>query len=236
MSKRNWVMAVAATIGLLSATVTPTTASASTKDAASSGGVLTISNAEFLWTCGFSPFNPSSNFLSVGAVYEPLMFVDTLDNAKVTPMLATASTWSDGNKVLTFTVRKGVTWTDGQPFSAADVAYTFDLLKDNPALDLNTVWSVLSSVAQKGDDVVMTFKTPAVPYFYYIADQVGIVPEHVWSKVGNPLTYKDANPVGTGPFTVKSCTPQNVSYVRNDHYWQPGLPKILGDRVPRLYL
>ena len=168
----------------------------------------------------------------MGAVYEPLMFVDTLNNAKVTPMLATASSWSDANKVLTFTIRKGVTWTDGQPFSAADVAYTFNLLKDNPALDLNTVWSVLSSVVQKGDDVVMTFKTAAVPYFYYIADQVGIVPQHIWSKVGNPVTYKDANPVGTGPCTVKDCTPQNVSYVRNNHYWQPGLPKIAQIEYP----
>ena len=42
---------------------------------------------------------------------------------------------SDGNKVLTFTLRKAVTWTDGQPFSAADVVYTFNLLKNNPALD-----------------------------------------------------------------------------------------------------
>jgi peptide/nickel transport system substrate-binding protein len=244
MAKRNLVMAVAATIGLLGTTVTPAAASAATKTASTNsastksaagggvGGTLTISNAEFLWTCGFSPFNPSSNFLSVGAVYEPLMFVDTLNNAKVTPMLATASSWSDANKVLTFTIRKGVTWTDGQPFSAADVAYTFSLLKDNPALDLNTVWSVLSNVVQKGDDVVMTFKTAAVPYFYYIADQVGIVPQHIWSKVGNPVTYKDANPVGTGPYTVKDCTPQNVSYVRNNHYWQPGLPKIAQIEYP----
>jgi len=228
MAKRNWVMAVVATVGALAATVPSTTASATTKTAAAAGagGTLTISNAEFLWTCGFSPFNPSSNFLSVGAVYEPLMFVDTLDNAKVTPMLATAASWSNGNKVLTFTIRKGVKWDDGQSFSAADVVFTFDLLKKYPALDLNTVWSVLSSVAQKGDDVVMTFKTAAVPYFYYIADQVGIVPQHIWSGVTNPVTYKDANPVGTGPFVVQSCSAQNVSYVRNSNYWQPGLPKI----------
>jgi len=191
------------------------------------GGTLTISNAEFLWTCGFSPFNPSADFLSVGPVYETLMFVDSLDNAKVTPWLATSYAWSDGNRVLTFTIRKGVDWTDGTPFTASDVVFTFNLIKKYPALDLNTVWSVLSSVAQKGSDqVVMTFKTAAVPYFYYIADQVAIVPEHIWSAVKNPVTYGDTKPVGTGPFTVSTCTPQNVSYTRNPHYWQPGLPKI----------
>jgi peptide/nickel transport system substrate-binding protein len=228
MAKRNWVMAIVASVGLLGATTTSGVASATTNNAgdAGVGGTLTISNAEYLWTCGFNPFNPSDTDLAVGAIYEPLMFVDTLDNAKVTPWLATSATWSNGNKVLTFAVRNGVKWTDGQALTAADVAFTFNLLKKYPALDLNTIWSVLSSVVQKGNDVVMTFKTAAVPYFYYIADQVGIIPEHIWASVKNPVAFKDANPVGTGPYTVSNCTAQNITYTRNSHYWQPGLPKV----------
>ncbi len=107
------------------------------------------------------------------------------------------------------------------------------MLKKYSALDLNAIWSVLSSVTQKGSNqVVMTFKRAAVPYFYYIADQVGIVPQHVWSTVGNPVAYKDKTPVGTGPYEVQSCTPQNVSYVKNQHYWQPGLPKVAKVEYP----
>jgi peptide/nickel transport system substrate-binding protein len=189
-------------------------------------GTLTISNAEFLWTCGFSPFNPSSSFLSLGPVYETLMFVNTMQNGKVTPWLATRYAWSNHNRVLTFTIRHGVRWNDGTPFSAADVVYTFNLLKKYPALDLNSIWSVLSGVTQRGSNVVMTFKSPAVPYFYYIADQVGILPQHVWSKVANPVTFKDADPVGTGAYLIKRCTPNNITYVANARYWQPGLPKI----------
>jgi peptide/nickel transport system substrate-binding protein len=194
--------------------------------ASSPRGTLTISNAEFLWTCGFSPFNPSSSFLSLGPVYETLMFVNTMQNGKVTPWLATRYTWSNHNRVLTFTIRHGVRWNDGMPFSAADVVYTFNLLKKYPALDLNSIWSVLSSVTQRGSEVVMTFKSPAVPYFYYIADQVGILPQHVWSQVANPVTFKDADPVGTGAYLIKRCTPNNITYVANARYWQPGLPKI----------
>ena len=86
---------------------------------------------------------------------------------------------------------------------------------------------MLSSVTQQGSDqVVMTFKSTAVPYFYYIADQTPIVPQHIWSKIANPVTYKDANPVGTGAFTVNPCTQQNITYVANPHYWQPGEPKL----------
>ena len=230
MAKRNWMMrscmaALLAGLGLGGL--------ATAAQAADDGGTLTISDAQFLWTCGFSPFNPNSDFLSVGPVYETLMFVNTLQNAKTTPWLATSYAWSDDNKVITFTLRHGVKWTDATPFTAGDVAFTFNLLKKYPALDLNTVWAVLSSVTAEGDDkVVFTFKTAAVPYFYYIADQVGIVAEHVWSKAKDPTTYQDANPTGTGPFTISRCTPQDVSYARNPNYWQPGLPKIAKMEYP----
>ncbi len=192
-------------------------------------GTLTISNEQgTLWNCSFNPFNPGNlgEGVTMGQVYEPLAFVDTLENAKATPWLATSWAWSGGNKVLTFTIRKNVKFNDGTPMTAADVAFTFNLLKKFPALDVNSVWSVLSSVTQQGDNVVMTFKAPSVPYFYYIADQVPIVPEHVWSKISNPVTYADSNPVATGAYMVQPCTAQNITYVANPHYWQAGEPKI----------
>jgi peptide/nickel transport system substrate-binding protein len=202
------------------------TSSSSTSTPSGTSGVLTISNeGGSLWTCNFNPFNLSDIQYSLGPVYEPLAFVNTLQNAKVTPWLATSWTWANGNKQLTFTIRNGVKWTDGKPMTAADVAYSFNLLQHNKALDLNSIWSVLSSVTQQGNQVVMTFKAPAVTYFYYIADQVAIVPQHIWSAIADPVTYADPHPVGTGAFTVK-CAPQNITYLANPQYWQPGKPKI----------
>ena len=163
----------------------------------------------------------------MGQVYEPLAFVNTLESGKASPWLATAWTWGNNNKTLTFTIRNGVKWSDGTPMTAADVAFTFNLMKKFPGLDLNSVWSVLSSATQQGSDqVVFTFKTAAVPYFYYIADQTPIVPQHIWSKIANPVTYADSSPVATGAFMVQPCSPQNITYVANPHYWQPGEPKI----------
>jgi peptide/nickel transport system substrate-binding protein len=212
------------TVGLLAAAC----GASSPSSGSGPSGVLTISNESGgTWTCQFNPFNPNVANLALGPVYEPLAFVNTLQSAKASPWLATAWAWSGGDRVLTFTIRKGISWSDGKPMTAADVAYTFNLLKQHPALDLNSVWSVLSSVAQKGaDQVVLTFKSAGLPYFYLVADQVPIVPQHVWSKISNPITYNDPKPVATGAYGIKACTPENITYGANKHYWQAGEPKV----------
>src|SRR5207302_6782847 len=118
---------------------------------------LTISNESGgLWTCSFNPFNSSVNYLATGDIYEPLVFVNTLQNSKTSPWLATQWAWSNNNTTLTFTIRNGVSWNDGKPMTAADVAFTFNYLKKNPAIDLNSLWSVLTSVEQQGNQVVFS--------------------------------------------------------------------------------
>jgi len=226
--RRITIVAVLATAGLLAAACGGSSTTTPSSNAAAPSGTLTIDNESGgTWACIFNPFNLSYISYSLGNVYEPLMFVNTLQNAKVSPWQATSYAWSNGNKTLTFTIRNGVKFTNGDPLTPADVAYTFNLLKAHKTLDINSVWSVLNSVATSGSNqVVMQFKTVAVPYFYYIADQVAIVDQKVWSKVANPVTYADKSPVGTGAYKVSSCTPQNIKYTANPHYWQPGLPKV----------
>jgi peptide/nickel transport system substrate-binding protein len=206
-------------------TTTSTTSTGSNGPAAAS---VTISNEQgTTWTCNFNPFNASVMFLSFGPVYEDLVYQNLLQSGKATPWLASSYAWSNQNKTLTFTIRKGVKWQDGTPFTAKDVVYTFQLIKKNPGLDLNASWSVLKSVTLKGSDqVVFDFKTPAVPYFFYVAGQTPIVAQHIWSKIANPVTYKDTKPVGTGGFGMSSCSPQVIKYAKNPNYWQPGMPKI----------
>lgn len=201
------------------------------------GGKLVIDNVSgSTWTCQFNPFNSAllGPGITFAHIYEPLQFVNILksDNPPV-PWLATSSQWSNGFKTLTFTMRKGVTWTDGKPFGAADVAYTFNAMKKDKAIDLNALWAAdggpLTSVAQKGaDQVVFTFKAPSEPYFYFVADQTPIVPKHIWASLDQSKlhSYADKNPVGTGAYTMSNCSGQNIKYLRNPHYWQskPGHP------------
>ena len=201
---------------------------------ATTGTTVTISNeAGQLWTCGFNPYNGSTTGLSAGFVYEPLVYINPLQNGKTTPMLATSWKWGAGDKSLTFTIRKGVKFNDGTPMTPADVVFTFNLLKKFPALDLPGDWGALSSVSATGSDqVTLNFQHPAVPYFYYVADQTVILPQHIWSKIANPVTFTNPHPVGTGPYMVNPCTHANITYTANPKYWQPGLPHVTKVQYP----
>jgi peptide/nickel transport system substrate-binding protein len=210
----------------------PASAGANSGGTFKAGGTVTISNEQGqTWPCQFNPFNPAVNSESIGFVYEPLVYVNVLKNGAETPMLASSYTWSSDQKSIVFTIRDGVKWNDGQPFSAADVAYTFNLMKANSALDLYALWTGagLQSVTAAGSQVTMTFNQPAKPYFYNFADQVGIVPQHIFSTgdaAAHPDTWADASPVGTGPFMVNPCSANSITYTANPQYWQPGEPHI----------
>lgn len=195
------------------------------------GGKVVIDNESgSTWACQFNPLNPADfgAGTTFGLMYEPLMYVNILQStAPPKPMLASSYSWSNHFKTLTFTVRSGVKWTDGTPLSAKDVIYTFNAMKANKALDINSLFTndggPAESVTAKGpDQVVFQFKDPAQPYFYYVADQTAIVPQHIWSKLdqGKLETYPDTRPVGTGPFTLQACSAQNIQYTRNPNYWQ----------------
>ncbi|MEN3359589.1 MAG: peptide/nickel transport system substrate-binding protein, partial [Mycobacteriales bacterium] len=194
------------------------------------GGTLTIANVGGqTWTCHFNPFNPAVNPQALGFVYEPLVYVNLLQDQKETPMLASSYQWSADKKSIVFTVRDGVQWNDGQPFTADDVAYTFQLMKKVPALDLYSLWTGagLTDATASGNKVTLTFKQVASPYFFNFANQVGIVPKHIFSTgaaAEHPDTWDDPNPVGTGPFKISPCSANNIQYVANPTYWQPGKP------------
>jgi peptide/nickel transport system substrate-binding protein len=199
----------------------------SAKAAANSVLVLDNENGS-PWNCFFNPFLGADNpFLDFGYMYEPLIYVNPLQNGATTPMLATSSSWSADHKDLTFQIRQGVKWSDGQPFTAADVAYTLNLVRGNSTLDNFGIHSVISSVTQDSPtSVTVHLNSANQVYFYYIADQIPIVPQHIWSKITKPEAYPDNNPVGTGPYVMNKCSPQNVEYKANATYWQPGLPKV----------
>jgi peptide/nickel transport system substrate-binding protein len=156
---------------------------------------------------------------SGGFIYEPLVQINTVNIGHDIPWLAKAWRWTDGNKTLTMDLQSGVKWTDGQPFSADDVVFTYTMLKKNSGLNFLGV-DVASVTAPSPTQVVFTFPQPAQQFFTNVVSQP-IVPQHIWSKVKDPTKYTDADPVGTGPFKLGEFSAQSFTLVRNEDYWQP---------------
>jgi peptide/nickel transport system substrate-binding protein len=212
--------------GLLAACTSKTSKAASSSATEANATLVMTPAASGPFTDAFNPFLPTvattSGHTSM-LIYEPLIYANYAKNA-LQPWLATAWEWSNGGKTLTLTIRKGVDWSDGTPFSAKDVAFTFNLIRTNPALNKGAL-PLLSATAPSTTKVVLTFSQPEYSNLREIGD-VDPVPEHLWKNVKDPATYPDADPVGTGPYELKTFTPQVITLVKNPHYWQAGEPAV----------
>jgi peptide/nickel transport system substrate-binding protein len=184
------------------------------------------SSPESTITQTFNPFVPTGAPWGMGAtglIYEPLIQFNLASPPKYTPWLATSYAWSNSGKTLTFAIRQGVKWNDGQPFTADDVAFTFNMLKGDAAVNLNGV--KYGTVTASGNNVVLNFATPQFTNLQSIAG-TGMVPKHIWASQSKPETFTDPNPVGTGPFKLGSFTPQGFTLVKNPGYWQAAQLKV----------
>jgi peptide/nickel transport system substrate-binding protein len=197
--------------------------------------VLVVSKEqEATWIRNFNPLSPavSPRWPTYAGVYEPLLVHDSI-HGRYVPWLATAHAFSEDGLTLRFELRQGVQWSDGQPFGARDVAFTFDLLRKHPALDRRAVWQFLREVHADGERTVeFRFARRYYPGLDELAPQP-IVPEHVWREVTDPVTFANETPVGTGPFTeVRAFSGQVFELGKNPRYWQPGRPALSALRMP----
>lgn len=158
-------------------------------------------------------------------IFEGLVGLDT--SLEPVPRLAEKWTVSEDGSSITFALRKGVKWSDGQAFDSADVAFTFEALR---ALeDESTLWgSFMNDVeAVETPDphtVVVRYRQAYAPAL--ITWTMGIIPEHLFK--GQPMEAAEANqkPVGTGPYKLQRWdVGKRMVLVANDKWWY-GDPRI----------
>lgn len=202
-----------------------------------SGGASAGANGVILTVAGgpsgpiqriFNPYLDTNAFSQVGAggyVYETPAAQNTLKPDDYVPWLATSWAWSNDNKTFTMQIRKNVKWTDGTPMTPQDFVYSFNLMKKYPALNLNGV--DFQTITADANSVTMTFAGADVQNVDKLLNQT-IVPQHIWSKIADPTTWANPNPVGTGPLMLSNFSAQSYLLVKNPNYWQPGKPEIGG--------
>jgi len=175
-----------------------------------------------------NPFVTTSAAASLGyrwQLYEPLTMWNPVKPAeKAKPWLATKVAWTPDYKSVTATIRTDATWSDGQKLTADDVAFTFNMIKGNSALNINA--TPFGTITTSGNDVTITFASPQFVNQNKILGETAIVPKHIWSTIADPATDPVKNPIGSGPYTLKTFTPQTITLsVRTSGYWQP-LPQV----------
>src|SRR6516162_4771785 len=167
---------------------------------------------------------------SMMAVFNNLVMFDqhVLQNSmqSIVPDLASGWTWNDDGTELTFPLRQGVTWHDGKPFTAKDVACTWDLLtgKSQETLRVNprkSWYANLDRVTTNGDyEVTFHLKRPQPAFLALLASGWSATyPCHI-----APREMRQ-HPIGTGPFKFVEFEPnQSIRITRNPVYWKKDRP------------
>lgn len=167
-----------------------------------------------------NPLATGSASLSLGyafAVYESLMQVNEIKPTDPpTPWLAESVEWNADSTQAVITPREGVKWSDGEDFTADDIAFSIQLRKDNP--ELNTDFpDQYGDITVDGGKVTVGFTTGQYVNQVKLYKLL-IVPKHLWEGQ-DAVKWTDDEMIGTGPFTLKSFTPQAVTLVPNKTYW-----------------
>ena len=208
--------------------------SASSAHAQKRGGVFTLTHID-------SPPSPSIHEEATASVVVPFMAIynnlvlydqHAAQNSPTTIVaeLATKWTWNADHTALTFTLRPGVRWHDGKPFTSADVKCTWDAasglvpgkIRKSPR---QLWWSNIEKITVNGDtEVTFHLKRPQPSLLALLASG--------WSPVYPCHISTDAmrtKPIGTGPFKfIEFRRNESIRLARNPDYWKPGLPYLDG--------
>src|SRR5487761_2440582 len=196
-----------------------------------SGGTLNIVAVASQWP-GLDPATDTqdaADYAYLSAIYGQL--IELQPGGKIAPDLASGWAYSNHNSTLTLTIRKGVKFSDGNPFTAADVAWSInrDLLPQYGNIgDVNFPLTAAGAVAV-GNTVVMNTKSPDTGLAYAFVNEAPnyTVDQAALNSMGEN-SYAQ-RPVGAGPFKVVSnVASSSLTVTKNTSYWQKGHPLLNG--------
>jgi peptide/nickel transport system substrate-binding protein len=176
-----------------------------------------------------SSMNPFKGYLAIDfyfwnwTYHLPISF--GVKNLEAVPDFVTDTVVSEDGKTFTYTVRDDLVWSDGEPMTAQDMAFTLNIYKEKHAYLPQGYLQIVESV-EAPDDTTVVLKTSApsglysgeVPYMYTY-----ILPEHVWREhADEPKQYDNIPNVGSGPFVIEEYQRgEFVRMVRNPHWKGP---------------
>jgi peptide/nickel transport system substrate-binding protein len=224
-------LATAAACSSSGSSTSSTPAAAGKTSSAPAGGAITqFPRDQTLYTSGtlygapstWNPFNLGNYTTGAqGLIYEPLFLYDPSKGA-YKPWLAASGTWDAANKVYTIKVRDNVKWSNGQPLTGADVAWSINSAATNTANPYNSNAGSVDKATASGNTVTVTFKgTPAYAAWDSYLWKAPVVSQAEFSKVPatQVATWADTKPIGTGPMTLLTYNATETAYQVKPDWW-----------------
>lgn len=153
--------------------------------------------------------NPANSFfyettIVSRLVYDTMYYLD-LEDATIKPLLAEQVEVSEDGKVWTFTLYEGIEFHDGEPLTAEDVVFSYNLYRNSPTLQNRT--AAFDSVEASDERTVVLTLTKAVPNIENELRWLYILPKHIWSEVEDLTEFKNEEMIGSGPFRLVEHQP-----------------------------
>ncbi|HWM35142.1 MAG TPA: ABC transporter substrate-binding protein [Pseudolysinimonas sp.] len=160
----------------------------------------------------FNPFHiDTAQKATFGPIYEPLFFYNQLSSEPPVPLIGESFEYSEDGMALTVTIKPDQKWSDGTALTADDVAFTFTY-GTNKASDL------ISAEATDATTVVFTYTQPQFTAAPLTLGNTFIVPEHIWSGIDDYMGQLNSEPVGSGPYTLKTFSTAAYTIEANKNF------------------
>ncbi len=171
----------------------------------------------------------------VGLIYDSLMISSLDESSAEYGLVADGAEIADDISWVTYRLREGGRWHDGEPITPADVLFSFDALKTHHPLYHHYYQNVVKA-EQTGDrEVTFTFDQTGNRELPNIVGQITVLPKHYWDgkdAKGNPRDITKTTldvPLGSGAYRIKQVIPgRTIVYERVPDYWGAELPVNIG--------
>lgn len=179
-----------------------------------------------VWAGSATPINNNFNPFAVdtavhatfGVIYEPLFFFNQLSADEPVGLIGDSYEYSEDGRTLTVTIKPDLQWSDGEDLTAADVAFTF-------GYGSNKSEQFVSAEATDATTVVLTYTEPQFTSASLTLGSTYIIPEHVWADIDDFMAETNPEPVGSGPYVLKSFSDAAYTVEANELF-RDGAPAV----------